>query len=198
MYSDAVNHFQKVDPVLYNFAITTDLPEIAKTEDYFLNLCDAIVSQQLSIKAAATIFGRFKLLFVNEVPTPETVIKLTEEQLRAVGLSRNKALSVQDLAAKVLNNELELDIINKLSDAEILTELVKVRGIGRWTAEMFLIFTLGRPDVFSPGDLGLKKGIEKLYKLKSMPEPDKAEKLAAKWSPYKSYASRLLWKYLTN
>jgi DNA-3-methyladenine glycosylase II len=196
MQTEILEHFKQVDAVLYKAATHIQLPKLDKSQDYFKDLCDAIVSQQLSGKAAATIFGRFEALFAKTGITPEAVSKLSIETMRSVGLSNAKASYIKDLAEHVIHGQLKIKELDKLSDTEIKSELVAVKGIGPWTAEMFLIFALGRPDVFSPGDLGLKKGMQKLYKLSAMPTEKEALKLSEKWAPYRSFASRYLWKLL--
>lgn len=191
-----VDHFKKNDPILHA-VIPDNFDTVQRKEiDFFIALCESIVSQQLSIKAADTIFARFKVLFPTTIPTPELTTKLSIEQLRAVGLSNAKANYIKDLAQKVYSKEIDLDHIKTLSNEEVITELTKVKGIGRWTAEMFLMFALGREDIFSYGDLGLRKAIQKLYKLKKEPTPTQAEKIAKKWIPYRTYACRILWKSL--
>jgi DNA-3-methyladenine glycosylase II len=153
------------------------------------------VGQQLSGKAADTIFNRFKALFPNGL-LPETILKEADEKLRGVGLSNAKTKYIKDLAQRVLNQDLHLHSLVEMKDEEVIAELVKVKGIGNWTAEMFLIFTLQRPDVYSLGDLGLTKAVMKLYGYKEKPTADQLLKHSKIWSPYRSIASRALWKYL--
>lgn len=198
MNKEFLEHIHSADPVIYQLAKMFDLPEIEASDQLFVDLCNSIASQQLSTKAAATIFSRFKELFTNQIPNPAELSKLSGDQLRSVGLSWAKVRSVQDLAQHVLDGRLELTKLKDLPEELVKQELVAVKGIGPWTAEMILIFTLGRPDVFSPGDLGLKKSIQNLYSLLELPTPDQAAEIASKWSPYRSYASRLLWKSLDN
>lgn len=190
-------HFKKVDQTLFQTAQKielVDLPQI-EAQDYFKELCDSIVSQQLAGKAAATIFERFLNLFPNHQPTPESVLALTDEQLRSVGLSRAKATYIKDLAMKVMDGTIELTHLQELADDKVIEELTAVKGIGRWTAEMFLIFGLGREDVFSTGDLGLVNAIKRLYRMESPSQLD-LEQLSLKWAPFRSTASRILWKSL--
>lgn len=191
-----LDHFKLYDPILHA-AAPHDLA-IAHwlEEDLFVALCESIISQQLSIKAADTIFGRFKKLFPKGNITPKKTLKLSVEQMRGVGMSYGKASYVLDLAQKVHSEELILKNLHDLEDEMVITELTKVKGIGRWTAEMFLMFALRREDVFSYGDLGIRKGIQKLYKLKKEPTPRQAETIAKKWIPYRSYACKILWKSL--
>lgn len=193
-----LNHFKKVDPVLYKVALSLGeiKPyEIRNSGDYFSDLCEAIVGQQLSGKASDTIWGRFKKLFPKEKVIPQNVLKVSEDKMREAGMSWAKARSVKDLARKVDEKLVKLDKLDQLSDQEILTELIQVKGIGSWTAEMFLMFTLGRPDIFSHGDLALVKAIRNIYKLEN-PSRDEIETIVCKWSPYKSLACRIFWRSL--
>lgn len=195
-----INHFKKTDPILYKvikqIGKVTDLPN-RRGGDYFADLVDAIVSQQLSGKAAETIFRRFKVLMEDGKITPKNVLKLKDEKMRTAGMSYSKIKYILDLAQKVESKELNLYKLKNLPDEDVILELVKVKGIGRWTAEMFLIFTLKRQDVFSHGDLGLNNAIKKIYKMEKYSQTE-VEKIVAKWSPYKSYASLILWRSLDN
>lgn len=192
-----LQHFKKVDPKLW--AVSKNLGkikpyEIRNSGDYFCDLCEAIVGQQLSGKAAQTIWERFIALFPEKKVTPENVLSIKEEKIRKAGMSWAKASYVRDLAFKVKNKEINLEKLDKMSDSQVTRELVKVKGIGPWTAEMFLMFTLGRLDIFSHGDLGLRNAIRNIYGLES-PSPE-VEKLCSKWSPYRSAACRILWRSL--
>ena len=195
-----LRHFKKADPILYKvghgISKLDDLPN-RRGDDYFIDLIDAIVSQQLSGKAAATIFTRFKALFKNGQITPHNLLKIKDEEIRAAGMSYSKIKYIKDLATKVANGDIDFKKLEDLPDEQIIQELILVKGIGRWTAEMFLIFTLARPDVFSHGDLGLNNAIKKIYKLKNH-NTKKVEKIVSKWSPYKSTAARILWHSLDN
>lgn len=192
------NHFKKVDNVLYKALEEIgelEILSLRNTADYFVALCDEIVSQQLSIKVADVIFNRFKKLFPKEKITTKGVLDLTHEQLRGVGMSNAKARYILDLAEKIEKKEVHLEKLVDMTNDEVIAELTKIKGIGQWTAEMFLMFTLGREDIFSHGDLGLKNAIKKLYKLEN-PTKEEIEKIVNKWSPYKTHASRILWKSL--
>lgn len=192
-----LKHFQKTDPVLFSMAQKVELNIYShiKPEDYFQELADSIVSQQLSGKAATTIFNRFLDLLPDHQLTPQAVLKITDDKLRSVGLSRAKASYIKDLAAKVLDGTTELSHLQDLDDEKVIEELITVKGIGRWTAEMFLMFTLGRKDVFSAGDLGLMNAIKKLYGIEK-PTKEQLQELEKKWTPYRTTASRILWKSL--
>ncbi len=189
-------HFAKNDPTLFKWIAQIEAFELVEHQNYFEELSSSIVSQQLSTKVADVIWGRLIKLFPEEKVTPEIILQLSEADLRAVGLSFAKIKYIKDLATRVLNGDVHLEKISKLSDEEIIVELTKVKGIGKWTAEMFLMFTLARPNVFSHGDLGLKKGIQKVYELAEMPTEEEMLELEKNWQPYKTYASRILWKSL--
>jgi DNA-3-methyladenine glycosylase II len=169
--------------------------------NHFKSLVRAIVNQQLSGKAADTIFKRFEALFTvntkhKKFPTPEAVLKIPTAKLRKVGLSGMKVSFLKDLSRKILDGTVDFRAMKKWSDEEVIEHLVQVKGIGRWTAEMFLMFSLGRDDVFSYGDLALRKAMQNLYKLRANPTPAQAEKISAAWKPYRTLASRYLWKSL--
>lgn len=167
------------------------------TEDHYAGLVDAIVSQQLSPKAASTIFGRVRALGLDEQGrlVPARLLEAPETKLREAGLSGAKASFIRDLSARVHRGELVLDALEALRDDEVVAELCQVKGIGRWTAEMFLMFRLGRPDVLPVGDLGVQKGFVKLFGLKKMPPPpERMEKLARPFRPYRSVACWYMWR----
>ena len=155
------------------------------------------MGQQLSIKVAKIINGRFLKLFENQNPTPEEVITIPHEIYRAQGLSNAKAKYIKNIAQAVIDKELLIENFDQMTDEEIKAQLVKIKGIGNWTAEMFLIFSMKRPDVFSLGDLGLRTAIEKLYGIKR-DNLKKIEKLSKTWAPHRTLASRLLWSSLDN
>ena len=191
-------HFKKYDPLLHATALkitTIKVMRKVKPEGYFLALCDAIAGQQLSGKAADAIFARFQKLYPDGI-TAKAVFNTPHEKLRAVGMSNAKARYLKNLAEAVVNGKLQLNKLEKLSDEEIKEQLTQVKGIGPWTAEMFLMFTLGREDVFSHGDLGLRKGIKKIYGFSKDPSVKTVERIIKKWSPYKTYGSFILWQSL--
>jgi DNA-3-methyladenine glycosylase II len=163
--------------------------------DAFGALLRSIVGQQLSTKAARAIYLRMLDLF-DGPPTPEAMLALSEEELRGVGFSRRKVEYVHDLATHVLDGELQLDHISTLEDEEAIAAIASVRGLGRWTAEMFLLFHLGRPDVISGGDLGIRKAIMVEYGLVGMPTPTEVEERSLRWKPNRSLASLYLWESL--
>ncbi len=189
--------FKKTDPKIFELSNKYPLEEIIDSGNYFEKLCDIIIGQQLSGKVADVIFARFKELFVNGQITPKNVIKLTDLQIRNVGTSNSKVAFIKDLATKVDSGEINFEEMGSLTDENVMEMLTPVHGIGPWSVEMFLMFSLGRPDVFSKGDLGLLHAVERLYELEG-PTKLELEELSQKWSPYRSYASRLLWKSLDN
>jgi DNA-3-methyladenine glycosylase II len=164
--------------------------------DAYGALLRAIVGQQLSTKAARTIYLRVLGLFGGTTPSPEQLLEVSEKDLRACGLSGRKTEYVRDLAAHVLSDELELDRLQELGDEEVIEEIVAVRGLGRWTAEMFLIFHLQRPDVLSGGDLGIRKAVQIEYGLEEMPTPTQVLEIGDRWRPHRSLASLYLWESL--
>lgn len=154
--------------------------------------------QQLSGKAAGTIHARFQALFPAGEPTPERLVKLTDEQLRGVGLSRQKTLYLRDLSQKILDDSLPLDEIESMTDDEVIAHLVQVKGIGRWTAQMFLMFRLGRPDVLPELDLGIQNAVKRAYRMRKRPTPKQVKRIGAKWSPHATVACWYLWRSLDN
>ncbi len=197
-----INHFQDSDDVMHGILTSISIPALPlkqlKTHQYFGKLCDDIISQQLSLKAAATISKRFTDFFdASSVFELQPEILQTKEpiELRALGLSMAKANYVIGLAKAVANDEIDFATFPSLSDEEIITKLVYLKGIGRWTAEMFLIFTMGRENVFSWGDLGLKRGLQLIYGATFTPTEEKSLALVESWAPYKSYASLALWAF---
>jgi DNA-3-methyladenine glycosylase II len=164
--------------------------------DAYGALLRAIVGQQLSTKAARTIYLRVLDLFGGTTPGPEQLLAASEEDLRGCGLSGRKTEYVRDLARHVLSGELELDRLEELEDEQVIEEIVAVRGLGRWTAEMFLLFHLQRPDVLAGGDLGIRKAIQVEYGLDEMPTPTRVIEIGEPWRPYRSLASLYLWESL--
>jgi len=164
--------------------------------DAYGALLRTVVGQQLSSKAARTIYGRILDLFAGKTPTPKQILAASESDLRGAGLSGRKVEYIRDLAAHVQSEELELDRLEQLSDEEVIEEIVAVRGLGRWSAEMFLLFHLERPDIIAGGDLGIRKAIQLSYGMDEMPTPDQVEEIGERWSPNRSLASIYLWESL--
>jgi DNA-3-methyladenine glycosylase II len=167
----------------------------AQHADPFAALVRAIVSQQLSTKAAATIAARFGALFTGQ-PTPRDVAAVPDERLRAVGLSGQKVAYIRDLCARIDDGSLPLARLDTMSDDIVIEALTQVKGIGRWTAEMFLMFRLHRPDVLPVGDLGIVKAVQRAYGLRTLPTPERLTRIGEPWRPYRSIACWYLWASL--
>jgi len=167
-----------------------------RPDDAYGALLRAIVGQQLSTKAARTIYLRVIDIFGGRTPSPEQLLEASEADLRGAGLSGRKVEYVRDLAAHIVAGELEVDRLDELGDEEVIAELVAVRGLGQWTAEMFLLFHLERPDVLSGGDLGIRKAVQIEYGLPEMPSPQQVLEIGEAWRPRRSLASLYLWESL--
>jgi DNA-3-methyladenine glycosylase II len=191
----ALFHLSHSDPVLRAIIERVGPFRMEYGEPEFHSLAEAIVYQQLNGKAAVTIFKRFAAL-AGEPLTPEGILKLSEEQLRSVGLSKQKSSYLRDLAAKTHEGNLDFGRLPKLSDDEVIEHLTQVKGIGVWTAHMFLMFALRRPNVLPTGDFGVRMAMKKYYKKRTLPKPDQMEKIAKAWEPYRSVACWYLWKSL--
>ena len=195
----ALAHIKKVDPLLYKLSLPHHA-ELLKLQrhrrgytELFAALTGSVVSQQLSTKAADTIWGRLKVACGGEV-TPDAIARLRLPTMRKAGLSAAKAKTLKELSKAIRVGELDLPALKRMPEAEAVAKLSSIWGIGTWTAEMFLLFALGRTDVFSPGDLGLRRSIETIYGLpKDTPIKD-LELIALRWSPHRSFACRILWK----
>lgn len=196
----AADYLIKNDPLLAPIIKRAGLPTFKPHKNYYWELVDSIISQQLSVKAAASIEKRFQELFKDEFPAPEAIIQKSDDELRSVGLSRPKVKYIKDLAQHVLDGKLSFDRLDEQSNEEIITELTAVKGIGEWTAHMFLIFAMGRLDILPVGDLGIRNGIRALYGFDDLPTPDDIKEVAAKnkWHPYESVASWYVWHSLDN
>jgi DNA-3-methyladenine glycosylase II len=191
----AINHLKKSDPVLRAIIERVGPCRMEFSVPEFCSLAEAIVYQQLNGKAAVTIFKRFAAL-AGEPLTPEGILKLSDAQLRSVGLSKQKSAYLKDLSAKTADGSLDFAGLPELSDDEVIKHLTQVKGIGEWTAHMFLIFSLRRPDVLPTGDYGVQVAIKKYYKKRKLPKPDVMEKIARPWAPYRSIACWYLWRSL--
>ena len=166
---------------------------LSLTKNPYESLVEAIITQQLSANAADSISTRFRAIY-GKFPKPADVVGTSDAKLRKAGLSYMKVSYIKDLSKKVESKEIRLSYMKNLSDEEVIVQLTQVKGIGRWTAEMFLIFSLGRLDVLPVGDLGLRKGIKNLYSLEELPEKEQIERIAEKWRPYRSVATWYLWR----
>jgi len=194
----ATAHLTEADPVLGALIRRVGPFRLAprSTGTHFDAVCRSIIYQQLSGKAAATIHGRVLGLYGGRAPLPAELAGTTDEQLRSVGLSRQKLSYLKDLATRVATEELPIETLHKLPDAEVIEALVRVKGVGRWTAQMFLMFRLGRPDVLPELDLGIQKAIQQAYRLRKRPLPERVLKIGAAWKPYRTVASWYLWRSL--
>jgi DNA-3-methyladenine glycosylase II len=191
----AVNHLKRSDPVLRAIIDRVGPCRMEYGVPQFASLAEAIVYQQLNGKAAVTIFKRFAEL-AGEPITPEGILKLSDEQLRSVGLSKQKSSYLKDLAAKTAAGLLDFSRLPDLSDDEVIKHLTQVKGIGVWTAHMFLMFSLRRPDVLPTGDYGVQVAIKKHYNKRKLPKPKDMEKIARAWVPYRSVACWYMWRSL--
>jgi len=198
MYPHAVRHLKRADPVLAKLIARVGPCRFAPITagSHFHFIVRAIVFQQLSTKAAATIHRRFLELLGGPEPAPHAVAAVPDAKLRAAGLSRQKLSYIKDLGRKVDAGEVRLDHVEALDDGAAIAELTKVKGIGVWSAQMFLIFRLGRPDVLPVGDLGIQKGIQLAFGLRALPSPKRVLKIGRPWSPYATIASWYLWRSL--
>jgi DNA-3-methyladenine glycosylase II len=193
-----LEHFQNQDRVIFGLIEKNKLLKLKNNTAYFEHLAESIVCQQLSEKAGATIWKRFQELFPGKIVTPQSVKLKNIEELRPSGISFAKAGYIHNLADAFINQIITPEKFADYTDEQVISQLILVKGVGRWTAEMFLIFSLGREDVFSFGDAGLVRAVNNLYgKGKKLPVKQ-IEKIVRKWSPYRSYASLLLWKSLDN
>ena len=196
-YARARRALIRRDPVIATLIRQHGECGLAKSQraDPFHALLHAIIAQQLSTKAAKTIEGRFSALF-DGGPTPAAVARVADEQLRAVGLSGQKVKYIRDLCTRILDDSLNLDTLTSLPDDDVIDALTSVKGIGRWTAEMFLMFRLHRPDVLPVGDLRIVKAVQRAYKLRARPTPARLTKHGEAWRPYRSVACWYLWASL--
>ena len=186
------------DPILMPLLERLEFPEPRHDRDPYFDLLRSIAFQQLSGKAAQTIFERFLSLFPDRWPQPEYLLALSEDQLRSAGLSRQKAGYLQNIAAFFLEEDLMDGHWTAQNDEEIIGLLTRIKGVGRWTAEMVLLFTLNRPDVFPADDLGIQTAMERLYGINKAGRDRKKQMMAVAeaWQPYRSFASKYLWQYL--
>src|ERR1700722_15012621 len=191
----ATSHLKKSDPVLRAIIERVGPCRMEYGPPEFSSLAESIVYQQLNGSAAATIFKRFAAL-AGEPLTPGGVLKLSDEQLRSVGLSKQKSAYMKDLAAKTRDGLLDFSKLHELPDEEVIKHLTQVKGIGVWTAHMFLMFTLKREDVLPTGDYGIQAAMKRHYRKRKMPKPKDMEKIARAWSPYSSVACWYLWRSL--
>lgn len=188
------------DPVLAPVIQRTGTATFEPHDDYYGALVNSIIGQQLSVKAASSIKRRFQDLFGGHMPGPEAILRKSEDDLRAVGLSRPKIKYIQDLAQHIIDGKVKFDRIPLQSNEEILDELTDVKGLGEWTVHMFLMFSVGRLDVLAHGDLGVRNGVRALYDLPELPSQQVIDEIAAAngWHPYESVACWYVWQSLEN
>jgi DNA-3-methyladenine glycosylase II len=191
----AVRHLKQSDPILRAIIEQVGPCRMEFDPPEFDSLAEAIVYQQLNGKAAFTIFKRFAAL-AGEPLTPQGILKLSEAQMRSVGLSKQKASYLKDMAERAARGELDFSYLPEMADDEVIKHLTQVKGVGVWTAHMFLMFTLRRPNVLPTGDYGIRMAIKKHYKKRKLPKPGHMEKIAKHWEPYRSVACWYLWRSL--
>ncbi len=196
----AAQYLAQADPLLAPVIQQAGICTIRKHTDYYRALVESIIGQQLSVKAAASIRARFIALFDDSFPTPQQILATSVEEMRATGFSRAKANYVHDLAQHILDGKIDFASFDDLANDEIVTELTAVKGIGEWTAHMFLMFCMGRTDILPYGDLGIRNGIQKLYDLPTIPDKTIVETIAKQkqWHPYETIASWYIWQSLDN
>ena len=198
MSLDPINYLCQTDFQLGNIIRSIGKYSIKTTNDPFQSLIQSIIFQQLAGRAASVIYRRFLDYYSNISPGPEQILSTPDHILKDnVGLSSKKIEYLKDLSARIIDRRLNLVLISEMTDEEIVSQLMQVKGIGRWTAEMFLIFCLGRKDIFPVGDLGVRKAIQRLYSLPELPSPSTMLDIAQSWKPYRSIATWYLWKSLS-
>src|ERR1022692_4122288 len=191
----AVNLLKKCDPILRAIIERVGPCRMEFGPPEFASLAEAIVYQQLNGKAAITIFKRFVAL-AGAPLTPEGILKLTDAEMRSVGLSKQKSSYLKDMAARACRGDLDFSRLSRMTDDEVIEHLTQVRGVGVWTAQMFLMFTLRRPDVLPTGDYGVQVAIKQHYKKRKLPKPEQMKKIAKHWEPHRSIACWYLWRSL--
>ncbi|HKG30162.1 MAG TPA: DNA-3-methyladenine glycosylase 2 family protein [Nitrososphaeraceae archaeon] len=198
MSIDPVKYLSRVDPQLEVVINTVGKYSIRLRTDAFQSLVESIIYQQLAGSAASVIYTRFIKYYNNMMPTPMDIISTSDMELKSkIGLSSKKVQYLKDLATKIAERKLSLDLLTTLSDEKIINQLIQVKGIGRWTAEMFLIFCLGRPDVLPVTDLGIRKAMHNIYSLSELPKPAEMLAIAQPWRPHRTVATWYLWKSLS-
>ena len=196
VWQRGIRYLKRNDPILARIISRVGPVKFELDDDHYEAVVGSIIYQQLAGSAARAILDRFKQLYGGRIPSPREYLATDVEKLRGSGLSPQKISYIKDLAERLENGTLDLERLENLPDEEALNELDAVRGIGRWTAEMYLIFKLGRTDVLPVDDLGLRKAVQKAYRLRKLPTRDRFEQLAEKWHPYSSISTFYLWKSL--
>ena len=198
-WAAASRHLRRADVRLAPIIAQVGPCTLKRERHAFRTLVESIVSQQISFKAAEAILGRFRALFPGRpFPSPAEVLAMPPDRLRGAGLSNQKMTYVRDLAAKFADGTIRPGRFARLADDDIAEQLIQVKGIGRWTAEMFLMFALNRPDVLPVDDLGLRKAMQRLYRLRKLPNAETIERLAEPWHPYRTIATWYLWRSLAD
>ena len=195
---DAIQYLCKADSNLEKIIKVVGKYSIKIRNDPFQSLIESIIYQQLAGKAANAIYNRFINYYDNKEITPARILNSSNDNLKKVGLSNRKIDYLKDLASHIYDGRINLEELPTMNDEEIINKLVNVKGIGRWTSEMFLIFSLGRQDVLPVTDLGVRKAIQKVYSLSELPKPNTMMEIAEPWRPYRSIATWYLWKSLSN
>lgn len=196
MHRKAVNHLRRVDPVMAGIITRVGSCRFRAAEElsHFEAVARSIIYQQLSGKAAATIHGRVVALFDGGKPNAHALARLADEPLRSAGVSSQKLRYLRDLSERVVAGDLPIDELHTLDDDDVLRHLTSIKGVGKWTAQMFLMFRLGRPDILPDGDLGIQKAVQKAYRLRKLPSPARVLEIGAKWAPHRTIASWYLWR----
>jgi DNA-3-methyladenine glycosylase II len=193
--TNLVDEIGKLDPTLGNLISQCGPIEIPLQEDYFVSIASAIVGQQLSNRVAEVLWSRLNSLAEDKI-SPEWILSMEDEALRCIGISYSKIKYLKSLSKALIEKTIELDRLDLLDDEEIIRQLTMVKGIGPWTAEMFLIFSMGRLDVFSVGDGGLQRAVKWLYRLEEIPSKEELLRISSQWKPYRTIAALYLWKAL--
>ena len=194
----AINHLKKADPVMAAIIAKAGPYRVGYRDPVFQTLVRSIVYQQLNGKAALTIFNRLAEAAKVNPMTPESILKLRPQKMRAVGLSKQKTLYIRELARLTRDGEIQFERLPEMEDAAIIETLTRVKGVGVWTVQMFLMFALQRPNVLPVGDLAVRAAMKKAYGLAELPKPAEMERIAEAWHPYRSVASWYLWRSLEN
>ncbi len=193
---EILKHFKKCDPIMERVISSLGPFQLKPNKKYFQVLCHSIISQQISIKAAESITKNFHRAFFGKAPTPERVLALSDKTMRSIGLSRQKVSCFRDLAQKFADRSIRPHKLAYQGNEEIIEELTSVRGIGVWTAEMFLIFSLNRLDVLPVQDLGLQQGLKNIYQLEQMPKAKTVREIGARWIPWQTIGTWYSWRSL--
>lgn len=197
-HSEAVSHLRAADPIMAAIIERVGPFRLQLRDPGFSTMVRSIVYQQLSGKVAAKILERLIAAMPNGELSAEGILALSPEQMRAVGLSAQKSGYLRDLAEKSQSGDVDFTALPTMPDADVIEHLTRVKGVGVWTAHMFLIFALGRPDVLPTGDLGVRSAMKKAYRMRALPKPERMEKIARRWRPFSSVASWYLWRSLDN